>query len=358
MATITKRGAGWFVQVRRKGYTPRYHTVRTKREAEVWGRREEAAIDREEAPSDLRQLRSTTLGSIIRRYIAEVTPRKRSAETERLRLEKLLRHPLCDLTLAEIAPPPIAAYRDERLASVKAGTVRRELSLIRHALDIARREWGFSLAENPLERVTLPILRNRRERRLDAGELARLDAAIGRARNPLLRPIIMFAVETALRRGEILNLEWQHVDTARRTAHIPVTKTGNPRTIPLTDGALAVLQGLTGCDGRVFPITATALRLAWDRACGKAGIANLHFHDLRHESLSRFCELGLTIPELAVISGHRDPRMLFRYAHLRPTDLAQKLAGRSWAAEGHGANPGIQRPISGLLTRDPLSDSA
>ena len=80
----------------------------------------------------------------------------------------------------------------------------------------------------------------------------------------------------------------------------------------------------------MFPMATNALKLAWGRLRVRAGLADLRFHDLRHEALSRFCELGLTIPELAVISGHKDPRMLFRYAHLRADDLARKLAGRTW----------------------------
>ena len=331
MATITKRGNGWSVQVRRKGFSAQYRTFRLKREAEAWARMQEAGVDRQHAPADLRALRRMTLGDVLRRYLIEVTPRKRSADSERLRLGKVLRAPLCDLALADLTAGPLAAYRDERLRSVRPGTVRRELSLIRHALEIARCEWDVALPDNPLGRVSLPSLRNARTRRLNPGEIERLREALGRARNPLPLAIVTFAIDTGLRRGEILQLRWCHVNIANRTAHIPQTKTGHPRTIPLTDGALAVLSALTcGGEDRVFPMSPVALRLAWDRACIRAGLQDLRFHDMRHEALSRFAELGLTVPELAVISGHRDPRMLFRYTHLRPHDLAAKLAGRCW----------------------------
>jgi integrase len=102
----------------------------------------------------------------------------------------------------------------------------------------------------------------------------------------------------------------------------------------LSDDAMAILQSQKSRSGPVFPITVNALKLAWERAVARSGLSNLHFHDLRHEAVSRFFEMGLSLPEVAVISGHRDPRMLFRYTHLRPTDLARKLIGRRWTASG------------------------
>ncbi|PTD19176.1 site-specific integrase [Sphingomonas fennica] len=128
-------------------------------------------------------------------------------------------------------------------------------------------------------------------------------------------------------------LEWRYIDRLNRTAHIPDTKTSHPRTIPLNDQALSILDHLEEVDDRVFPITPMALKLAWNRLRIRAGLPDLRLHDLRHEAISRFSEMGLTTIELSVISGHRDPRMLFRYAHLRPSDIAKKLAGRSWQNE-------------------------
>lgn len=336
MATITKRGGGWFAQVRRKGYPARYKTFALKAEALAWARQQESAIDGGGAVRGPASLRGTTLRAIIERYVAEVTPTKRSEESERLRLEKLQRDPLCDLALASLPPQAIAAYRDRRLLLVKPGTVRRELSLLHHALDVARREWGYSFLQNPVGQVTLPSINNARDRRLRDGELERLIKALEASRNPVTGSVVRFAIETAMRRAEILNLEWHHVNFERRTAHLPWSKTGKARTIPLTDGGLAVLQNrLLGRanEDRVFPTTVIAFRLAWERLRRRAGLNDLRFHDLRHEAISRFCEMGLSLAEVALISGHRDYRMLARYTHLLPVELARKLAGRSWEAE-------------------------
>lgn len=333
MATITKRKNGWSVQVRRKGYPQQTRTLPTKAEAQAWAREQEGRIDRALAPINLRLLKGTTLRDVLDRYLTEVTPAKDSAYSETARLRKLLREQaFCDLALADLTPKAFADYRTARLATVKPGTVHRELGLIRHALEVARREWDMDLPTNPLDRVKRPKLSNARDRRLRPGEYERLKVALQRTRNPLVAPVVEFAIHTAMRRGEILALRWEQVNWQQRTAYIADSKTGVPRTIPLLDGALTVLEALRPelPRGPVFPLTMEALKQAWERVRDRAGLGDLHFHDLRHEAISRLCEMGLSLPEVALISGHKDPRMLFRYVNLRPADLAAKLKGRGW----------------------------
>lgn len=299
-------------------------------------------MDRGALPACDKVLKTETMGSLLERYLADVTPRKRSHETETQRLRKLQRHSICDLPLRDLHARHLSAYRDERLREVKPGTVRRELGLLHHLFDVAAREWGLPITSNPLKNVSLPVLKNARDRRLEAGEAEKLHKALSNTRNPFVKPIVLLAIETGLRRREVLELTWPNVDLERRIAYIPTTKTGVPRTIPLTDAAIAIISGLSRADSetgelpaddRLFPITVEAFKQAWKRVQKRSGLTDLRFHDLRHEALSRFCELGLTVPELAVISGHKDPRMLFRYAHLRADDLARKLAGRDWSSQ-------------------------
>jgi len=140
---------------------------------------------------------------------------------------------------------------------------------------------------------------------------------------------VLLALETAMRRGEMLNMRWRDVAFERRTLRIPVTKTGHARTIPLSSGALATLRtlsdGRASGDERILPITQDAAKMAWKRLVRRARLLDPKFHDLRHEAISRFFERGLNVPEVALISGHRDPRMLFRYTHPRAEDIAAKL---------------------------------
>ena len=137
-----------------------------------------------------------------------------------------------------------------------------------------------------------------------------------------------------MRRGEVLGLCWSHIDLEARTARLDITKNGDRRIVPLSPDALQVLSdrldqmgGAPISEDTVFPISTNALRLAWERAKKRAGITGLRFHDLRHEAISRFFEMGLSVPEVALISGHKDVRMLFRYTHLKPENIAKKLNG-------------------------------
>ena len=166
-----------------------------------------------------------------------------------------------------------------------------------------------------------------RNRRLEDGEFEQLEEAAKQTKKPHIWPFITFAVETGMRRGETLGLRWEPVDLDRRIAYLPLTKNGSSREVPLSTKAAQVLTRQRQCSDTPspFPITANGFRLAWDRLRSRAGLSDLRFHDLRHEAISRFFELGLNIPEVAVISGHKDPRMLFRYRHLRASDLVDRL---------------------------------
>ena len=140
-------------------------------------------------------------------------------------------------------------------------------------------------------------------------------------------PVVILAIETAMRRSELLSMKWRHVQLDKRVVHLTDTKNGDDRDVPLSDKAVTTLTTLQK-DGNenVFPIHFEALKTAWRRTCDKAGITNLHFHDLRHEATSRFFEKGLNVMEVATITGHKDLRMLQRYTHLRAEDLARKLS--------------------------------
>jgi integrase len=237
----------------------------------------------------------------------------------------LLRHPIAQLSLGTLTATHIAAYRDQRLTTVKADTVRRELAILHHCLSLAGKEWGVPLPSNPVGQIRLPSPGRPRERRASQGELERLLSACTSGRSIWLQMVIRLAVETGMRRGELLAIRWMDVDLGARTVRLTKTKNGHPRTLPLSTVAIRLLTDAPRVDERVFPITANAFRLAWERLRRRAGVIGLRFHDLRHEAVSRFFEKGLSMPEVAAISGHRDARMLMRYAHPKPEVIADKL---------------------------------
>jgi len=302
MATFRKRGNKWQVQIRRSGLSPISRSFLILKDAQKWARQVEREADQGELPVDWKVLRSVTLGELIHRYRETVSIRKRTGKTERIVLSAFLRHPICLKRLSELRTADFAAYRDARLQEIKPSSLRREIAPIRHLFEVARHEWGLPIRDNPLKNLTLTDADPRRERRLQSGELDRLLQASRSSKNKFLRPVILFALLTAMRRGEILALKWSEIDWAAATILIPVSKTGKARTIPLLREAAEILVSLERRGDRVFPITANALRLAWDRLLRRAGVADLHFHDLRHEAISRLFEVGLSTSEVALIS--------------------------------------------------------
>lgn len=327
MASIRKRLDKWQVQIRRTGYPSISRTFQRKSDALTWARHMEAEADRVGLPHDRTALKKLSVADLIARYRDTVTVKKRGAIVERDRLNVMLMHRFTRAKLVDATPALFGAYRDERLARLKCETVRRELGLLQRIFTVAMREWGVPLNENPLAAVTKPPTDKPRDRRLMPGEYARLLNAAQRGRNRLVKPLVELAIETGMRRGELLNIHWADVNLERATLYIPETKNGHPRTIPLSPAAISILHSLsTRCEGRAFPLTIDAVKHAWRRLRTRAGIHDLHFHDLRHEAISRFFERGLSVPEVALISGHRDYRQLLRYTHLRPEDIAMKLA--------------------------------
>jgi integrase len=328
MATIRKLRGRWQAQVRRRGVAPRARSFDKRSDAERWARDLEAEADRNGWAADTRAAEKTTLGELLTRYVNEVTPTKRGAVPERARINSIVRCPIAHRTLQKLSSSDVATYRDERLKTVAPATVVRELNTISHAIDLATREWGLWLARNPVKPVRRPPVPRGRTRRLKAGEEEALLSACDRGRTPLLKPLIIVAIETGMRRGELLELRWEHVDLTGRVAHLPITKNGDARDVPLSKRAGEVLRELNQNkrDGiRVFPMTGNAVRLAFEHLRERAGMPDLHFHDLRHEAVSRLFEKGLNLVEVAAISGHKELKMLQRYTHLRAVDLVRRL---------------------------------
>jgi integrase len=238
-----------------------------------------------------------------------------------------MRQPFASLRLGELGAQVFAEFRDRRLQSVGARTVNGDLTALSQVFKVARSEWGIPVP-NYVAGIRRPRQPAPRDRRLRPGEFESLIRAADCCRTSTLRWLVEFAIETAMRRGEILGIAWEHVDWDGSTLRIPRAKTG-PRTIPLSPQAIAVLHARRSqAVARPFPLTLVAFKLAWARTVKRSKLSDLHFHDLRHEAISRFFERGLSIPEVALISGHKDPRMLFRYTHLRAEDVAAKLASQ------------------------------
>ncbi len=357
MATITPRlddqgnRIGWQARIRKKGFPPQVKTFRKKAEAEAWASTVESEMARgvfiQRTESE-----QTTLHDLLDRYSREVLPKLKGGHREQSRV-KALQAGLGAYSLAALNSSVIAKYRDKRLSTtssktgrtVSAQTVKHELGLLQRALKRGAQEWGIALPGGiPTSSIKMPKAAAARDRRLEPGEEERLLAACEEARNAWLRPVVIFAVETGMRAGEILEtkgtagkntprpvrstgLLWKHVDLEKRVALLPMTKNGEARIVPLSGTAVEVLKALPrSIDGRTFGTTYEAVHLAFVRACRRAGINDFRFHDLRHEATSRFFEKGLNPLQVCSITGHKTLQMLRRYTHLRAEDLAKLLA--------------------------------
>ena len=321
MATIRERGPyQWQAQVLRKGQSPQYKTFNNKADAEKWARHVEAEMDRGHFISR-KEAENTRLSEALDRYEREVSSKKKSHPIEKVYIRTWKKTTLSGRFLASIQGKDIAAYRDNRLKEVSATAVRHELALISHLFSIAAKEWGMAGLVNPVQHIRRPKPNRSRERRVSEKELKILRESSSES----LRPIIRFALETAMRRGEISRMEWSHVELKKRVLVIPEAKV-EPRKIPLSPEAMRILTALPRrLDGKVWDLQSSSITHSFQKACRTAKIDDLNFHDLRHEATSRFFEKGLNPMQVAAITGHKTLQMLKRYTHLKAEDLAELL---------------------------------
>ena len=380
VAYIEKRPTGYRAQIRRRGMPSISRTFDLLGDAQAWAREVERELQRGNSAVLRQAAQKTSVAESIDAYLSG--PKFASLRSKKgvaLYLKAARDAPLGALYLANVRALDVAAWRDNLLAGgLGPSSVRLHLAALSSALSYAEKELGIDLpAGNPVRRISKPSPPPGRDRRLRDGEArALLDAA----ENADQEAILTLAIETSMRLGELLSLRWENVDLSRCTAHLPRTKNGESRTVALSSAAVAALQSLPRrVDGRVFRWATTGgFESVWrrwrDRARRQAllaqlqsaldakGIngaaevralvyhkripdpratamwdqlqqaqandpflADLRFHDLRHEAASRLFEKGLGIMEVASMTGHKSLAMLKRYTHVQAEKLAQKL---------------------------------
>ena len=325
MAAIDKRSNGrWRVRIRNRRAPALSKTFTRKADAMKWARDTEILIEQGHFTQTDNKL--ITLKDILEKYRKEITSKKRGREQEEYRIKQMMRHSISLKEITVLSPTHFAYYRDERLKQVSPTTVRKECALFSHALNIAKNEWGCLIGNNPLSMIKLPTNNPSRTRRLLQGEYEALKHACKQNPNPWFYPLFILAIETGMRRSELLNIEWQNININNSLCRVLYTKNGEERIIPLSAKAIDVLKQLPrAIKGKVFPLNKTTVRSLWERTCKKTNIKGLRFHDLRHEATSRLFEKGLSIMEVASITGHKDIRMLRTYTHLQTNNLVKKL---------------------------------
>lgn len=326
MASIRNRGGKWQARVRRLGQNPVTKSFQTKQDAERWARKIEADIDKG-SYTNIALAERTTFKELIHRYIDEVLPTMRGGSADAIRLKALARKPIAQLNMVALTPQKIAQHRDQRLKEIAPNTVTRELAYFSSIINHARREWDINIS-NPVLMVKRPAGGQGRNRILSNTELNRILEELKPVdrKSIWMLPFVKLALETAMRRGELLSLQWSWINFEKRTATLPITKNGERRVVPLSSTAIEILTSLPrSIDGRIFPITHEVVSQAFSRARKRAGVVDIRIHDLRHMAITRMAEKLPNVIELSAVSGHKSLAMLKRYYHPNPEQLAEKL---------------------------------
>ena len=320
MGTYKKLETGrWQAQIARHGKR-KAKSFKTKREAQDWAARQEYLTEHAPPQSNV------TFGDMLERYGREVSVTKRGARWEIFRLGKLCTDPVAAIRLCKLTPSDLADWRDRRLKEVAPSSVAREMTLLSAALNVARREWGL-ISVNPLADVRKPSEPPPRDRRVSDSEVEKLlehggdDLSTKTARTI---HAFRFAIETAMRAGEIVGLTWAHVDFEKHTATLPRTKNGTSRQVPLSSAAILLLEALPRSDDACFAIDSRSLDVLFRKVRDRAKIVNLRFHDSRHEAITRLSR-KLNVLSLARVVGHKDIKMLQIYYNETAEELARRL---------------------------------
>lgn len=319
MASIRQRGSAWRAELYKDGQRES-NTFPTKRLAVAWAQQREAELVSRKLPDH-------TVKEALRRYAEEVSPKHRGEKWEVLRLKSLETDELASVRLPAIRSVDIAQWRERRLQKVSAATVRREMNLIQSVLKACRQDWGW-LDSDPFASVERPPNPPSRRRRITQDEIDRVTLALGynggkpETTSDRIALAFLFAIETAMRSGEILGMKWG--DVGGKSVTLPRTKNGDVRRVPLSSRAREILALLPPGGDTIFEVDSASKDALFRRARAAAKIEDLHFHDSRAEAIWRLSK-KLDVMELARVIGHRDLKSLLLYYNADADELADRL---------------------------------
>lgn len=328
MANIRRRNNKWHVSIRNRYHSPIYKTFINKQDADRYALETERQIQRG-LYEDLSEASQTTLADVLKRYLAETLPKFKSIVTYKYVVKKLLRYPICKLTLIKLTSANISFFINELTAEMSKSTANRYLSLIKSVLNKAIKEYGIYLPKNPAQNIKKFKEPSPRNRRLTDDEYRRLLLAASKSELHCLKNIIIFCVESTARRGEALRLSYNDINFFKSTALLKDTKNGEDRIIPLSPIAMSILKEQMKApspSGLMFPIKSVSQFMHYWKKCRQmANLNDVPFHTTRHEGISRLFERGYFITDVQRFSGHKDLKSLQGYIHIQTDYLVEKL---------------------------------
>jgi integrase len=322
MATITKRGKTWQVQIFKKGIRLA-KSFQAKGQAQAWATQTESEIN----AGTYHHGTNKTFSDAVDKYLAEITPTKRNAYNESYLLKIVKQADFADKPVSDITTEMLAKYRDEKLKTMKNNSVSRYLSMIQTVLEQSRREWGW-IKENPAKELRKPSKSQGRDRIYTDEEISQILKGLGH-NGPFSKvekttgDAFLFAIETGMRAGEIIGMEWDKIDLENRFVLLSMTKNGERRTVPLSSKAIEVLKSRQS-ESRPFDIKRHTMTEAFQRGRIRGGVKHGTFHDGRHSAITRLAKV-LSPFELARMVGHKSLSMTLHYYNETAEEIAKKL---------------------------------
>ncbi|PCJ38988.1 MAG: integrase [Alphaproteobacteria bacterium] len=324
MATFRKNGSKWRAEVRIKGNRAS-KSFQTKLEAQSWAVEKEKEFGRSEGI-----LNGKSLKNAFERYARDVSPLKKGARWEIIRLKKLGRHSIANIQLNILSPEDIKSWIADSLKSISSSSVKRELQVMSSVIEKARKDWKW-IEKNPCKDVDKPKEPPPRDRRISDNEIEKITKGLFyQNEEPIINQYqeiavaFLLAIETAMRQGEIWSLTWDNVFLDRGFLTLPITKNGFKRDVPLSTDAVTLLKKMNNKGGKVFKSNQQSCGAIFRRIVKLANIENLTFHDTRHEALTRLAR-KLDMLDLARMVGHRDPRSLMIYYNATAEEISKRL---------------------------------
>lgn len=344
MASIQKRTRAdgtetYRVRIRVPGMPLVSETFISFTQAKTWAKKKEAELlESRYFPKDMGKER--TFAELVDRYISKELPKKTKGVAKQTQQLQWWKKHLGKYFLCHITPAMIAEIRDDKLLTETTyrgdlrspSTANRYLAALSQAYTTSVKEWGW-IKENPVSKVRRPKEGKARDRYLEKDEITRLLAECRNSQSPYLYAIVLFALATGARKGEILCLTWSDVDFVRGTATFRDTKNGETRTVGLNQTVLDCLKSekikRIICSHYIFPSSdgrsPIGIRTAWDQAVERAKLKDVTLHTLRHTAASHLAMSGASTLEIAAILGHKTLTMVKRYSHLSVSATSRAL---------------------------------